>query len=179
MPRCRPRNHSSSGLSSLRNYYNILFVFSQGPISAFSHICLQYVSLLHDIRATCVLNQVWDLSGGPMAKTLSSNAGGLGLISGWGTGSHMLKQNIPNATTKRAHGLQPRLKILPQGFPWWFSAWESALQCREHQFNPWSRKIPHGIGQLIYGLQLLSLCSGAHKRQLLTPHAAATEADVP
>ena len=35
-----------------------------------------------------------------------------------------------------------------QELPWWSSGLESALQCRGYQFNPWSRKIPHAVGQL-------------------------------
>ena len=38
-------------------------------------------------------------------------------------------------------------KTNPQ-LPWWSSGWESALQCRGHQFNPRSRKIPHAAEQL-------------------------------
>ena len=34
------------------------------------------------------------------------------------------------------------------GLPWWRSGWESACQCREHGFEPWSGKIPHAAEQL-------------------------------
>ena len=34
------------------------------------------------------------------------------------------------------------------GLPWWRSGWESACQCREHGFEPWSGKIPHATEQL-------------------------------
>ena len=34
------------------------------------------------------------------------------------------------------------------GLAWWHSRWESACQCRQHGFNPWSRKIPHAVDQL-------------------------------
>ena len=27
--------------------------------------------------------------------------------------------------------------------PWWLSGKESSCQCRRHEFDPWSRKIPH------------------------------------
>ena len=30
-----------------------------------------------------------------------------------------------------------------KGLPWWRSGSESACQCREHGFQPWSGKIPH------------------------------------
>ena len=33
------------------------------------------------------------------------------------------------------------------GLPWWSTLLESALQCREYQFNPWSGKIPHATGR--------------------------------
>ena len=31
--------------------------------------------------------------------------------------------------------------------PWWHSGQESACQCKGHQFNPWSRKIPPATEQ--------------------------------
>ena len=40
------------------------------------------------------------------------------------------------------------LKKLKIGLPWWRSGWESAYQCREHGFEPWSGKIPHAAEQL-------------------------------
>ena len=40
--------------------------------------------------------------------------------------------------------LHSRLSI---GFPWWLSGKESACQCREHEFDPWSGKIPHAMEQ--------------------------------
>ena len=39
------------------------------------------------------------------------------------------------------------IKTLP-GLPCWRSGWESACQCREHGFEPWSGKIPHAAEQL-------------------------------
>ena len=35
-----------------------------------------------------------------------------------------------------------------QGLPWWCSGWESACQCRGHEFEPWSGRIPHAAEQL-------------------------------
>jgi len=35
-----------------------------------------------------------------------------------------------------------------RGLPWWLSGKESACQCRRHQFDPWSGKIPHATEQL-------------------------------
>ena len=40
------------------------------------------------------------------------------------------------------------LKNIYLGLPWWRSGWESACQCREHGFEPWSGKIPHATEQL-------------------------------
>ena len=37
------------------------------------------------------------------------------------------------------------LKQDHRGFPWWSSGWESTLQCRVHQFEPWSENIPHTV----------------------------------
>ena len=34
-------------------------------------------------------------------------------------------------------------KIRPAGLPWWLSGKESTCQCREHEFDPWSGRIPH------------------------------------
>ena len=34
------------------------------------------------------------------------------------------------------------------GLPWWHSGWESACQCGEHGFDPWSGRIPHATEQL-------------------------------
>ena len=34
------------------------------------------------------------------------------------------------------------------GLPWWFNSKEFPCQCRRHEFNPWSRKIPHATVQL-------------------------------
>ena len=34
------------------------------------------------------------------------------------------------------------------GLPRWLSKKESACQCRRHEFNPWSGKIPHAVTQL-------------------------------
>ena len=36
----------------------------------------------------------------------------------------------------------------PLGLPWWRSGWESACQCRGHEFEPWSGRIPHAVEQL-------------------------------
>ena len=39
--------------------------------------------------------------------------------------------------------------MLVQGFPWWSSGKESAVQCKEHGFNAGGgTKIPHAAGQL-------------------------------
>ena len=40
------------------------------------------------------------------------------------------------------------IKNACEGLPWWRSGWESACQCREHGFEPWSGKIPHAAEQL-------------------------------
>ena len=46
--------------------------------------------------------------------------------------------------------------------PWWLSGKESTCQCRGHWFNPWSRKIPHAMGQL-------SLCATTPEAVCLEP----------
>ena len=35
------------------------------------------------------------------------------------------------------------------------TSWWSSCQCREHGPQPWSGKIPHAVGQLAHGPQLL------------------------
>ena len=49
------------------------------------------------------------------------------------------------------------------GLPYWCIGWEST--CRRHGFDPWSRRNPHVLEEL-------SLHSGAHEPQQLSPHAA-------
>ena len=100
------------------------------------------------------------------------------------------------------------IKTRKQGRPWWCSGWESTCQCRGHEFDPWSGKIPHAAEQLspcttttepvhhsywspgaleptycnfwAHTLQLLKpVHSRAHVPQLLSLHAATTEARVP
>ena len=36
-------------------------------------------------------------------------------------------------------------ETLHQELPWWSSGLESALQCRGHEFDPWSEKSSHAI----------------------------------
>ena len=62
--------------------------------------------------------------------------------------------------------------------PWWSTHWESACQCKGHEFNPWSGKFPHARTKP-HVPQLLSQCSRAHGPQLLSPCAATTEANAP
>ena len=60
----------------------------------------------------------------------------------------------------------------PQGYPnqnhsvellWWSSGKKSPCQNRGHEFNPWSRKIPHAAGQL-------SLCATTSKLERPRAH---------
>ena len=41
-----------------------------------------------------------------------------------------------------------RIKREQIGLPWWLGGKESACQCRGHEFDLWSRKIPHAAEQL-------------------------------
>jgi len=56
------------------------------------------------------------------------------------------------------------------GLPWWLSGEESACQGRVQVFDPWSRKTPQGV------VQLLSPRPRACTLQPLSSHVAATEA---
>ena len=58
----------------------------------------------------------------------------------------------------------PRI-VTGAGLPWWSNGWESTLQCREHWFHPWYRKIPHAIGRL----SLYITATWAHEPQFLKP----------
>ena len=53
--------------------------------------------------------------------------------------------NNTNRTPSRYKELEQKEtpnKNYDAGLPWWRSGWESACQCREHGFEPWSGKIP-------------------------------------
>ena len=68
------------------------------------------------------------------------NTGGLGLISGQGTGSHMPQLNILQVETKTWHSqinkyILKKKKKEKQGLSWWSNGEESALQCRGHGFD--------------------------------------------
>ena len=65
------------------------------------------------------------------------------------------------------------------GLRWWFSSWASACQCRGHQFDLWSWKIPNATGQLSQCTTTTEICSRAGDAQLLSPYATTTEACVP
>ena len=54
------------------------------------------------------------------------------------------KGRINNTQSKQEEGNK---KIRP-GLPWWSSGYESACRWRGHGFDPWSRKMPHAMGQL-------------------------------
>ena len=75
-----------------------------------------------------------------------------------------------------------RFKALQEaslGLPWWSNGEEFALQCKGHQFDPWSSKIPHAMEQLNPVPQLLSPRSRTRELQLQSPLKATTEACVP
>ena len=46
--------------------------------------------------------------------------------------------------------------------------WLTALQCKGHQFDPWSKKIPHALGQLRLSTTTTEACTPSacarHKR---------------
>ena len=44
--------------------------------------------------------------------------------------------------------MQTTLQKVSQGLPWWVCGEESTCQWRRHEFNPWSKKIPHAAEQL-------------------------------
>ena len=69
---------------------------------------------------------------------------------------------IPGVSQKSKNSkLQFQMATRP---PWWgrISGWESACQCKGHEFDTWSRKIPHASEQL-------SLCPTAPEPTLWRP----------
>ena len=42
----------------------------------------------------------------------------------------------------------PGIIKAPRGLAWWLSGKELASQCRGHEFNPWSGRIPRATGLL-------------------------------
>ena len=52
------------------------------------------------------------------------------------------------------------------GLPWWSGGWESTCQCRGHEFDPWSGKIPHATkpSDHNYGAHRTQLLKGLHPR---------------
>ena len=100
---------------------------------------------------------------GSMVKNLPANAGdldsipGSGRSPGEGNGKPLQYSCLENPMDKGAwwttvhgvarvgHNLATKPPLPPPGIyglPWWLSGKESACQCRRHEFNPWSRKIP-------------------------------------
>ena len=78
------------------------------------------------------------------------------------TGSQRVGQDQATNTFTRTYG----------GLPWWLSGKESACQCSRHEFDPWSRKIPHAVGQL-------TPCATATEPVLWSSGAATTESYMP
>ena len=65
-----------------------------------------------------------------------------------------------------------KFKKEEERLPWWFSGTESACQCRRHEFDPWSGKIP-------YATEQLSLCTTTTERVLWSPRTTTAETCVP
>ena len=55
----------------------------------------------------------------------------------------------------------------------WSSGWESTCQCGEHRFDPWSRKIPHAVEQLIPWATIVS--SSAATTEICMPRVSAPQ----
>ena len=72
---------------------------------------------------------------------------------------------LPLRAVGRAGGSVLRVH---NGFPWWLSGKESTCQRRRCQFDPWSGKIPHALGQLNRG-------APTTEPVLQSPGVAATE----
>ena len=65
------------------------------------------------------------------------------------------------------------------GLPWWLSNKESACQCRRHEFNPWSEKIPNTSEQLSPHTTTTEPVLWSLGAAATEPNATTTEACVP
>ena len=65
----------------------------------------------------------------------------------WETIWKKSQQNLEICFTKEVRKKE-ELRIVWFRLLWWLRSKESACQCRRHEFNPWSRKIPHAAEQL-------------------------------
>ena len=65
-------------------------------------------------------------------------------------GSQSQTQLLPVFISWGCHEKWPQTECLKttQGLSWLSSGKESTCQCRGRGFDPWSRKIPHAVGQL-------------------------------
>ena len=74
--------------------------------------------------------------------------------------THPLLRQTPEGSSinlQRKIPLTQKSQIYGIGFLWWLRVKEFACQCRRHEFDPWSQKIPHAGEHETRGLQLLSL----------------------
>ena len=78
---------------------------------------------------------------------------------------YILKKISKNITYNKKG--EKKKRLYQMGFLWWSRGEESTCQCREHGFNPWSRKIPHAVEQL-------SPCATMLSPSATTREAAAT-----
>ena len=61
---------------------------------------------------------------------------------------YILKKISKKHNLQQKVGKEKKKRLYQMGFLWWSRGEESTCQCREHGFNPWSRKIPHAVEQL-------------------------------
>ena len=73
----------------------------------------------------------------------------------------------------------PAVHTVTVGLPWGLTSKESTCQCRRHEFDPWSEKVPQAV-------EPLSLCTTTvepvlleSEPQTLSPRASASEALAP
>ena len=60
----------------------------------------------------------------------------------WMASSELIMINFKDFSLKHVKIFNGKVELY-----WYSSDGESACQCRGHGFNPWSRKIPHAVGQ--------------------------------
>ena len=136
----------------IANYSKVWNLFRKSTLYKFSKLFLKiflgkisWLSVIKCNLGTCLVVQ-W--------LRLCSSAGDVGSIPGQGakishasgTKNRNINYIITNSikTSKMVHIKKKKILWLP----WWLSGKESACQCRRHESDPWSRKIPHAEGQL-------------------------------
>ena len=92
----------------------------------------------------------------------------------------LISVNIDFKTKAIKKAKQGHYIMTTRGFlSWLLCGKESTCQCRRQEFDSWSGKIPHVMGQLNPCATTMSLCSRAQELQLVSSRITNVEAHVP